>query len=157
MTKSILASCMAMLLSIGAFACPTSLNAIEQSCGSYIFYLADTPVGNVIWNFGDGSSTTGSIEIAHEYADNGIYEVTATFSGPECPETIELFALVVVNCGEPVVCPTEIWSGAGTECGVMNFEIGSFVDGESVTWFPGDNSGPQQGGHFFTHTYASPG
>ena len=157
MTKSILATCMGMLLSIGAFACPTSLNALEQSCGSYVFYLADTPVGNVIWNFGDGDATTGSIEIAHEYAENGMYVVSATFSGPECPQTLTLTATVEVNCGVVNECPTEIWSGAGTECGVMNFEIGSFVDGESVTWFPGDNSGPQQDGHFFTHTYATPG
>jgi hypothetical protein len=48
---------------------------------------------------------------------------------------------VEVNCGIVNECPTEIWSGAGTECGVMNFEIGSFVEGENVTWFPGDGSG----------------
>jgi PKD repeat protein len=50
-----------------------------------------------------------------------------------------------------------MWSGAGTECGVMNFEIGSFVEGENVMWFPGDDSGAVQGGHFFSHTYANPG
>ena len=157
MSKSILATCMGVLLSIGAFACPTSLNAIEQSCGSYVFYLADTPVGNVIWNFGDGSSTTGSIEIAHQYAENGMYVVSATFSGPECPQTLTLTATVEVNCGVVNECPIEIWSGAGAECGVMNFEIGSFAEGENVTWFTGDNSGSQQGGHFFSHTYATAG
>jgi PKD repeat protein len=62
-----------------------------------------------------------------------------------------------VECSPAVECPTEIWSGAGTECGVMNFEIGSFAEGENVTWFTGDNSGPQQGGHFFSHTYATAG
>jgi PKD repeat protein len=239
MTKSILASLAGVLLSTFSFACPTSLNAIEQSCGSYVFYLAGTPVGNVIWDFGDGNNTTGSIEIQHSYAEDGVYVVSAIFSGPECPETSMLFATVEVNCGiencpafismessvcgtyvfsldgvesgdvawdfgdgttenssvradhtyasngvyivtavyngaacpmpwtnvltvqvncvSETVCPTEIWSGVGAECGVMNFEIGSFVEGENVTWFPGDGSGPQQGGHFFTHTYATAG
>ena len=245
MTKSLLVSMLGMLLSIATYACPTSLNVIEQSCNNYVFYLAETPVGNVMWDFGDGSTTTGSIEIQHQYAANGVYIVSATFSGPDCPETITLIATVEVNCGienlcptgltaEPVdcdsyvffvqgidnadvswdfgdgtiqtggiiidhtwqengtyivtaeinapqcpimppigiitmrdtiqvecspavECPTEIWSGASAECGVMNFEIGSFVEGENVTWFTGDNSGPQQGGHFFSHTYAAAG
>lgn len=239
MTKSILLTLAGAFLSLATFACPTSLNVIEQSCGNYVFYLTETPVGNVIWNFGDGTSTTGSIEIQHDFANDGIYVVSAQFSGPECPETITLMATVEVNCGiencpafihveevdcdsyifsldgleagdvawdfgdgmsenSSVIadhtfasngvyivtavyngnacpmawtnvvtvqincvseneCPTEIWSGAGAECGVMNFEIGSFVEGENVTWFPGDGSGPQQGGHFFTHTYATAG
>jgi PKD repeat protein len=64
---------------------------------------------------------------------------------------------VQVECASAVECPTEIWSGAGAECGVMNFEIGSFVAGENVMWFPGDESGAVQGGHFFSHIYANPG
>lgn len=239
MTKSIMLSLAGAFLSLTAFACPTSLNVIEQSCGNYVFYLTETPVGNVIWDFGDGTSTTGSIEIQHDFANDGIYVVSAQFSGPECPETITLMATVEVNCGiencpafinveevdcdsyifsldgvdagdvawdfgdgisenSSVIadhtfasngvyivtavyngnacpmawtnvvtvqincaseneCPSEIWTGTGAECGVINFEIGSFVEGENVTWFPGDDSGPQQGGHFFTHTYESPG
>jgi PKD repeat protein len=239
MTKSILASMAGVLLSAISLACPTSLNVIEQSCGNFVFYLAETPVGNVIWDFGDGNNTTGSIEIQHTYAEDGTYVVSAIFSGPECAETSMLFATVEVNCGiencpafigvesidcdtyvfsldgvetgdvawdfgdgitenssvtadhtyasngvyivtavyngpacpiawtnvltvqvncsSEIECPTEIWSGAGTECGVMNYEIGSFVEGENVTWFPGDGSGPQQGGHFFSHTYTAPG
>ena len=54
-------------------------------------------------------------------------------------------------------CPNEIWSGAGDNCGVMLFEIGSFVEGEAVTWYPGDETGPIEGGHFLSHTYAEPG
>ena len=239
MTKSILASLAGVLLSAIAFACPTSLNVIEQSCGNYVFYLAETPVGNVIWDFGDGNSTTGSIEIQHDYAEDGVYVVSAIFSGPECPETIMLFATIEVNCGiencpafidvesidcdsylfsldgvetgevawdfgdgitenssvtadhsyaengvyintavyngpacpmawtnvltvqvncaSETECPTEIWSGAGAECGVMNFEIGSFVQGENVVWYPGDDTGAMTGGHFFSHQYAQAG
>jgi PKD repeat protein len=245
MTKSLLASFLGVFLSIATYACPTALNVIEQSCNNYVFYLAETPVGNVMWDFGDGSTTTGSIEIQHQYAANGSYVVSATFSGPDCPDTITLLAFIEVSCGEvnlcptgivaeaidcdnyvlhvqgidnadvswafgdgsnenggiivdhtwqengvyvvtaeinapqcpimppigiitmrdtiyvectpAVECPTEIWSGASAECGVINFEIGSFVEGENVTWFTGDNSGPQQGGHFFSHTYVAAG
>ncbi len=157
MTKSLLALCMGLFISFVSNACPTALNIVQQSCSNYGFYLSDTPVGNVIWNFGDGTNTTGGIEIVHNYTENGVYEVTATYSGPECPETLTLTTTVEVNCGVVNECPTEIWSGAGAECGMMNFEIGSFVEGENVTWFPGDGSGPQQGGHFFSHTYTAPG
>jgi len=239
MTKSILALCLGLSISFVSNACPTALYAIEQSCGNYIFYLAETPVGNVTWNFGDGTNSTGGIETVHNYSENGLYVVTAIYSGPECPETLTLNATVEVNCGlencpayidmetidcdsyvfslegvesgdvawdfgdgvtenssvtadhsyaengvyivtaiyngpacpmawtnvltvqvnstSEIECPTEIWSGAAAECGVMNFEIGSFVEGENVTWFPGDGSGPQQGGHFFTHSYTAPG
>jgi PKD repeat protein len=148
---------MGLFISFVSNACPTALNIVQQSCSNYGFYLSDTPVGNVIWNFGDGTNTTGGIEIVHNYTENGVYEVTATYSGPECPETLTLTTTVEVNCGVVNECPTEIWSGAGAECGMMNFEIGSFVEGENVTWFPGDGSGPQQGGHFFSHTYTAPG
>jgi PKD repeat protein len=245
MTKSLLVSMLGMLLSIATYACPTSLNVIEQSCNNYVFYLAETPVGNVMWDFGDGSTTTGSIEIQHIYSANGFFEVSATYSGPQCPETITLTATVFVSCatenlcptgliaeqvdcdsymfyvqgidnaevawdfgdgttynggiiiehswpqsGEyiitaavnavqcPIVpptsiitftdtiqvdctngteCPTEIFSSQGTACGVINFEIGPSVEGDNLTWFPGDGSGPLQGGNSFSHTYANPG
>ena len=238
MTKNLIASCVGLLLFAASYACPTAVIAIEQSCGNYLFYLSETPIGNVTWNFGDGATTTGGIEVQHDYNENGLFVVTATFSGPECPETITLNATVQVNCGVencpsgielqevdcdsyifsvegaetgdvawdfgdgtsenssviadhsyaengvyiitavyngnacPMTwtnvltiqvncasneCPTEIWSGAGANCGVMNFEIGSFVNGESVTWYPGDESGAVQGGHFFSHQYAQPG
>jgi PKD repeat protein len=245
MTKSLLASFLGVLLSLATFACPTSLNAIEQSCGNFIFYLAETPVGNVTWDFGDGTTTTGSIEIQHGYTVNGFFEVRATYSGPQCPETVTLSATVFVSCatenlcptgltaeqvdcdsymfyvqgidnaevawdfgdgttynggiiiehswpqsGEyiitaavnavqcPIVpptsiitftdtiqvdctnateCPTEIFSSQGTACGVMNFEVGPSVEGDNLTWFPGDGSGPLQGGNSFSYTYANPG
>ncbi|MFM7726569.1 MAG: PKD domain-containing protein, partial [Flavobacteriales bacterium] len=236
MTKHLFTLCVSMLLCSATYACPTSLNVSEQSCGNYVFYLAETPVGNVIWDFGDGNTTTGSIEIQHDYADDGVYVVSAIFSGPECPETIMLYATVEVNCGiencpafidvesidcdsylfsldgvetgevawdfgdgitenssvtadhsyaengvyiitavyngpacpmawtnvltvqvncaPETECPTEIWSGPGANCGVMNFEIGSFVQGENVVWYPGDETGAVTGGHFFSHQYA---
>ncbi|MFN5621033.1 MAG: PKD domain-containing protein [Flavobacteriales bacterium] len=138
-------------------ACPTAIVSVEQSCNNYLFYLQETPQGNVIWDFGDGNTTTGGIEIFHEFATDGVYVISATFSGPECPETLMLSASVEVNCGAVNECPTEMWSGPGTECGVMNFEIGSFVDGEVVIWYPGDETGAVTGGHFFSHAYANPG
>ena len=157
MIKSLLSVLCIFLWSFSAYACPSAIATTVQDCNSFVFHLENTPVGNVTWNFGDGTTTTGSIEIAHSYDLNALYVITATYSGPDCPDGIELTTMVIAECASTPVCPTEISSNTGIECGVMNFEIGSFVDGENVTWFPGDESGAVTGGHFFSHTYATPG
>lgn len=155
--KSLIGTITALFIAGLSWACPIALIPVEQSCNNYLFYLQETPVGNVIWDFGDGTQTTGTIEIFHEFPEDGVYIVEATFSGPGCPETITLNATVIVNCGSVNDCPTEIWSGPAATCGTMNFEISSFVEGESVIWNPGDGSDPVEGGHFYAHAYANPG
>jgi PKD repeat protein len=114
---------------------------------------------NVMWFPGDESGVVqGGHFFSHIYANPGTYNVCAFYTTPLCPNGVELCTTIMVeDCNTTVECPTEIWSGAGAECGVMNFEIGSFVAGENVMWFPGDESGAVQGGHFFSHIYANPG
>jgi PKD repeat protein len=140
-----------------AQACPTALIAVEQSCNNYLFYLEGTPVGNVIWNFSDGSETAGGIEIFHEFPSDGIYVVSATFSGPECPEMLMLSTTVEITCGAINACPTEIWAFETADCGVMEFELDLFAPDASVTWFAGDESEPFVGGQNFSHFYGFPG
>ncbi len=138
-------------------ACPENIVADQIDCDSYIFHINGVDTGNVIWQFGDGGGEISSITADHTYAENGTYIVVALYSGPNCPNQTTVVFTVIVNCEEEDNCPTEIWSGAGEDCGVMNFEIGSFVEGEEVTWYPGDETGAVEGGHFFSHTYAEPG
>jgi PKD repeat protein len=137
--------------------CPTVIYGMELECGYYSFNIGNVQLGEAFWNFGDGETYDGTPWAQHNYTENGVYVVTATYYSQNCPDGVTLNYTVVVDCGSVVNCPSEIWSGAGEDCGVVNFEIGSFVQGESVTWFPGDDSGAVQGGHFFSHTYAEPG
>ncbi|MFN0032229.1 MAG: PKD domain-containing protein [Flavobacteriales bacterium] len=141
----------------GGGECPEAIEATIIDCDSYVFHIAGVQTGNVVWQFGDGGGETSGVSADHSYAENGIYIVTAVYSGPGCPNGITLIFTVVVECGGENNCPEEIWSGAGEECGVMNFEIGSFVEGEAVNWYPGDESGMVEGGHFFSHQYEEPG
>jgi|GEM_PF-3607346 len=48
-------------------------------------------------------------------------------------------------------CPNAIWVGEG-ECGLFQFEVGSFQPGESVDWFFG-NQVVENEGHFITHQF----
>jgi PKD repeat protein len=142
--------------------CPTGITADTIDCNTYVLHIEGVDNAEVSWNFGDSNIGVGGINADHTWAQNGLYIVTAVVNAPQCPimppiGTITFEYAIQVDCAVATECPSEIWSGAGTECGVMNFEIGSFVEGENVTWFPGDGSGPQQGGHFFSHAYASPG
>lgn len=224
--------------------CPLAIVGEPEGCGSYFFSILGAQTGNVIWTFGDETGETSSVVADHTYAQNGVYVVTAQYSGPGCPNGTTLYYTVNVDCGtqdecpqnifveyiegycyeigfqvgEPnddaivdwyfenetvndfgdfifmgfdegdaginsacafytspscpngtelcveffvctpeTACPTEIWSGPSQLCGGMHFEIGSFVEGEAVVWFPGDDSGPVDGGHFFEHMYSQPG
>jgi PKD repeat protein len=142
--------------------CPTGLVAEAIDCDTYVLHVQGVDNADVTWNFGDGTSENGGINADHSWAENGIYIVTAVVNAPQCPimppiGTITLIYTVQIDCGTSTECPTEIWSGAGAECGVMNFEIGSFVQGENVVWYPGDDTGAMTGGHFFSHQYAQAG
>jgi hypothetical protein len=54
-----------------------------------IAYPGDLPVGQVAWDFGDGTKDSG-IEVSHLYTNSGTYEVQAQLVlgiGVECPVT----------------------------------------------------------------------
>jgi plastocyanin len=133
-------------------ACSLNVDILQESCEVLVLSAAGVPnPENVMWslngeNFNLGSITTFPLS-------PGANQICAWYEGELCSdEWCETFQ----GCNG-LDCPDEIWSGADVECGVMNFEIGSFVEGESVNWFPGDDTGVVEGGHFFSHTYAEPG
>lgn len=50
-------------------------------------------------------------------------------------------------------CPTEMWVG-NNDC-TYSFEVGSFQEGETATWYIGDQA--FEGGHFFQHQFLASG
>jgi hypothetical protein len=115
--------------------CPEAITAIQQDCNSYVFYLADTPSVGVIWNFGDGTTQNGGIEIQHSFEDNGVFIVSATLETPDCPQGITLYYTVVLECGNDPECPTSIEYGS-PECGLYNLAIqGAWPNESASVWY----------------------
>jgi PKD repeat protein len=128
-----------------------------NDCGLWLFEagIFESENQNVLWNWGDGTFSDGNTIAEHQYTEDGIYIVTLTYSSADCDQTTVIYT-VKANVCETSDCPQEIWSGEGEECGVMLFEAGGFVEGESFIWYFGDGS-QAEGGHFITHTYTEPG
>lgn len=122
-----------------------------DGCPLLVFQAQGFPEGAVIqWTQNGEPVNTGVITTFS--LEEGPNNLCAFYSFEGCSaEWCETYSL----CGS--ACPEEIWSGEGETCGQMIFEIGGFVEGEAVTWYPGDESGAVDGGHFFSHEYAGPG
>ena len=60
----------------------------------------DTPTGHtVLWDFGDGTTTTGTLTPTHTYGDNGVFTVTLTVTdttGLSATDTLVVTAANVV-------------------------------------------------------------
>jgi PKD repeat protein len=143
--------------------CPEFIwSTMIDDCGHWHFE-AGIPTSNenatIIWDFGDGTSTTDFNTIAdHQYTADGIYTVTVNIQlyGNDCAPTIFLETTITVNVCEINLCDIDIFSMAGDSCSVMIFEAGSFVEGEAFIWYFGDGT-TEEGGHYIEHTYAEPG
>ncbi len=136
--------------------CPTAVLGTSIDCNTYLFTLPDINAGVAVWEFGDGSATSFGLNQEHTFADNGTYIVTVQYTGPTCPNVTTLVYTVLVNCPEGNDCPTQIFASPTADCHTWNFEVGSFVQGESVIWYY-DNNGPNVAGHFTSHTFETNG
>ncbi|RRS34687.1 MAG: hypothetical protein OI74_04590 [Gammaproteobacteria bacterium (ex Lamellibrachia satsuma)] len=57
------------------------------------------------WNFGDGSSTSGSLNPTHTYADNGVYTVTLTVTDKDGGVGTDTLTVTVGNVAPVVAVP----------------------------------------------------
>lgn len=77
------------LVTVAYSACATSISAVMNSAGNYTF-TANTPASpsgmTYSWNFGDGSTGTGS-PVTHVYNTPGTYTITLSASGGGCAYT----------------------------------------------------------------------
>lgn len=126
------------------------------TCNSYAFDFAGNDVqADVIWNFGDGQFGDG-ISVTHVFEENGIYIVTATYTGIDCPEPAVQQVTVEVTCtGEPE-CPTEILVSEVNECGLYGFNLIGFPQFGDISWYWGDG-GSNVGANGVSHSYPTPG
>lgn len=131
-----------------------------ENCGCVVMEIGSFVEGEfVYWDFGDGTFEDGGHFADHCYEENGTYTVIAVYNSPYCQNETYTFE-IGIDCFEEDDCPTEedFWAGAQEgDCNMWLFEIGSFIEGESVIWYWGDESAPEEGGHFAAHEYAEDG
>ncbi len=137
--------------------CPTAVLGTSIDCDTYLFTLPDINAGVAVWNFGDSNATSFGLNQEHTFADNGTYIVTVQYTGPTCPNVTTLVYTVLVNCPDENDCSTQIYASPAQQCGLVFLELGGFVEGDNVIWYPGDGTGSISGGHFLPYTYAMAG
>ncbi len=109
------------------------------------------------WDFGDGSSATGSANVQHAYADNGSYTVTFTASDDD-GATTSASAVIVVSNLAPVIDSTAVPTSGDEGESIVLSATASDVPSDSVsyTWDFGDGS-PQQVGSPISYTWLDEG
>jgi PKD repeat protein len=101
--------------------------------------LADTHT--IEWDFGDGTTTVGTLTPSHVYADNGIYTVTLTVTDDDGGTTNDALTVTVNNVAPAVDAGSDQIVDEGD---VVNFS-GSFADPGSadthtIDWDFGDST-----------------
>lgn len=142
--------------------CMSSISTLNNGGGSYSFTANNIGGGTGIsytWNFGDGSTGTGS-SVNHTYTASGNYVVTLTSTGSGCTYTstaVVNYFNGTINCSALSAQFTHY--NSGMTVGFTNLSTPSGVSNvtNSSTWDFGDGSNPATGGYYVTHTYAAPG
>jgi hypothetical protein len=62
----------------------------------------DGPVGDVVWDFGDGTTGSGA-RVTHEYASSGVYTATASVADSHWPQVRRTATVTVQAEGAPAV------------------------------------------------------
>ncbi|MCB0761055.1 MAG: T9SS type A sorting domain-containing protein [Flavobacteriales bacterium] len=123
--------------------CPIDGTMDFQGGSSYLFTV-DVPDGVVVSWYIDGTYMEQGT--AYDYTfDPGTYVVCASYETELCPEGVEFCFDVVV---EATGCPEDSGFVALADCGCFGFEVGSFVEGESVNWLASDGTEYNDAGHY---------
>jgi hypothetical protein len=116
---------------------------------------SDGTIGNYLWSFGDGSTST-EVSVSHVFVDDGNYSVTLTVTDDSDSQGSDTLQVVVENLA-PVAQANGPYSGVIG--GPIQFTGGVVDPGSNDThtfeWQFGD--GDMTAGSVTTHTYAVPG
>jgi len=115
-------------------------------------------IHSIQWDFGDGSTASGTLTPMYVYPDNGVYTVTLTVIDDDGGAGSDIITVTVKNAAPVVQAGSDLRSNEGD---IVNFS-GSFSDSgtedtHTVSWDFGDGS-PSVGGSLApTHIYADDG
>ncbi len=136
--------------------CELNVSIVDQECGLMIFTATGfDPDAVLFWTVGGNEFQVGTDVVTVQFESEEPTQVCVSYETMACPEGVIWCETFTPNlCGG---CPEETFMGPGEECGCYTFEIGSFVDGESVTWDFGDGTVVDNAGHFIEHCFESNG
>jgi PKD repeat protein len=134
--------------------CTLEVITTNIDCESLSLEVQNAPANTEIhWNvdgnpFNTGSTNTFSLT-------PGVHTICAWYENENCPFGVEWCeTLTIEEC--PPNCPTEINVVYSENCAQVEFEVGSFEDGQSVDWSFGDEY-QVTSGHFISHVYTQNG
>lgn len=138
--------------------CPNVITYFPSGddCLTYTFGINNMgDVGNIIWHWGDSTTSIGSNFVNHTYTQFGEYDVCVEVWTGDCPEGVEICMTVFIPDCE-ITCPGEIVA-ENIGCGLWVFSV---VPGNSVTgglWSFGDGTFADPDGNSVTHQFDEPG
>ncbi|RLJ18334.1 hypothetical protein DJ031_11785 [bacterium endosymbiont of Escarpia laminata] len=109
------------------------------------------------WNFGDGTTDSGSLTPSHTYTDNGIYTVTLTVTDKDGGVGTDSLTVTVNNVAPTVEAgPDQTIDEGDTTSFSGSFTDPGTVDTHTVEWNFGDGA-TESGSLTPSHTYATAG
>ena len=110
------------------------------------------------WDFGDGSSDSGSLTPSHSYADNGVYTVTLTVADDDGGVGTDTLAVTINNAAPTVSAGADQKANEGDEVAFSgSFSDASPADTHTAVWNFGDGSPEVSGSLTPLHTYGDNG
>jgi PKD repeat protein len=145
-------TCCTTIVVTGAANC--SFNYFPDSANANLYYFNALPSqagSNIIWHFGDSTTSTGQ-NVGHTYPGPGSYYACMTEIDPATGATLCSYC-TTITVSSNGNCSFSVTSSPGNPS-VVTFTGNSLI-GTSFFWDFGDNSTGV--GQNITHTYASPG
>lgn len=146
-------------VTIGYTPCASTITGVMNSVGNYTF-TASTPAGTsgmtYSWNFGDGSTGTGS-PVTHAYTTPGSFNVTLTATGGGCAYTNTYW--VQTTSTNPCATLNAYFYASGNNLTISfsNISTQSIGLNNVAHWDFGDGTSATNTTNYTTHTYAAAG
>jgi PKD repeat protein len=134
--------------------CTLEVNTTNIDCELLSLAAQNVPPNTEIhWSVDGVQANNGSV---NTFAlSPGPHNICAWYVNENCPLGVEWCETFTIEACPPN-CPTEIDVVYSENCALVEFEIGSFEDGQSVDWHFGDDN-QVTAGHFISHEYLQNG
>ncbi|MFT5246526.1 MAG: hypothetical protein ACI9RU_002770 [Litorivivens sp.] len=151
-----LAGSINMIASEARGMCELIVSYENQECGLMIFTASGFEPGTqLFWTINGDAYLEGTDVVTIQFESNDPAEVCVSYETMACPDGVFWCDNFTPSICE--ACPEDTFMDESEDCGCYSFEIGSFAEGENVTWDFGDGTILFNEGHFIEHCYSQNG